>query len=320
MPESGAGTAAPQGHGGSPPVVSVVIPTRDRPALLRRAVASVRAQTLEAWELLVVDDGSDPPARLVLEEILEQDSRVRLLRLEESAGAGAARNRGIDAARCRYVAFLDDDDSWAPEFLDRMTRSFDAGGGADVAYCGLRIRQPDGGETIPRVPDLSGEDDPLSTLVRGNFIDTPTVIARRDALRRVDGFDESLPRLQDWDLWLRLAPQSRFVRVGEPLVLASTTPGGISSSPARMAEACEILARRRPRELKLDRRQQGDFFYTLATFLVLGGARQRSFSYFLRALAHRPWPPRRWAAAAAAMLAPPLYDAVTRRRSAAGKG
>ncbi len=102
------------------PIVSVVIPTYNREELLPAAVESVKAQTLESWELLIVDDHSSDNTRACVERWATADPRVRSLINQRTKGPAGARNTGIDAARGKYVAFLDSDDEWLPHHLQRM--------------------------------------------------------------------------------------------------------------------------------------------------------------------------------------------------------
>lgn len=102
------------------PSVSVIVATRDRPELLRKAIESLQQQTLQDYEVVVADDGSWAPEDV--EAVIPADPRYRLLRLPESAGPGAARNRAIEQARGQLVAILDDDDIAVPERLERQAR------------------------------------------------------------------------------------------------------------------------------------------------------------------------------------------------------
>lgn len=292
----------------------MVIPTRDRHDLTLRAVESVRAQTRADWELFVVDDGSREPIASSLARIGAIDSRVRVIRLDPGRGAAAARNVGLNAGRAEFVGFLDDDDVWESDFLETMIRRL-ATADADIAYCHRRLTTSDGRSTVPALQNAGAPPAPLKILVHGNFIDTSTAVIRRTALERVGGFDPLLPRLQDWDLWLRLGVRSGFTRVDDVLVTASQEAGGISDHPERLVAACERLANSRPLELGLDRKARAAFFYTLATFLMVGGAPESARPYFVRSLIARPWPPNRLAAALAATLAPGLYSGVTRMRT-----
>lgn len=298
------------------PRVSVVVPTRDRPHLLADAVESVRRQSRSDWELIIVDDGS----REVVAPVIEAagDPRVRVLRLDPGRGASEARNRGMRVGTAEFVAFLDDDDRWDRDYLNRMLEALE-GSRADVAYCRRQIIHTGGERLTPAIPDLTGHRDPLRRLLCGPFIDTSTALVRRHALEDVDGFDAALPRLQDWDLWLRLARESKFVSVPAALVISRENPGGISDSPERLISACRRLGDRRPAQLRLGARQRGLFFYTLATLLMVGGAPGAARPFFVRSLKAWPWSPRRLAASVIAEFMPRLYRAVTRLRLTTGR-
>ncbi len=191
------------------PDVTVVIPTRDRPAELARALSAVLGQRDVDLELVVVDDGSAVPAAA------GGDPRVRLVRLERSGGVSAARNRGLAEARGRYVSFLDDDDLWAPERLARMCARGDETG-AGVVVSGT-VKVDDAGRA------LSLEAPPparmLPALLRAyNVLGSPSgVVVRRSVLERTGGFDPAFSVLADWELWLRLAAVARVEVVPELL-------------------------------------------------------------------------------------------------------
>ena len=143
------------------PEVAVVVPTRNRPAGLARALASVHAQTLAPVEVVVVDDGSDPPARV-------EDPRVRVLRHDTPAGSARARNAAIATLTAPQVAFLDDDDVWRPHALATLAAALDrAGPGAVAAGGGFAIRSSDG-RTHDYRPRL-GADPVLDLLARPVF-------------------------------------------------------------------------------------------------------------------------------------------------------
>ena len=100
------------------PLVSVVIPTYNRANKIVKAIKSVQDQTFENWEIIVVDDGSQDKTCEVIEQILNKDQRIRLIRHQKNKGAQAARNIGIKAAKGEWIAFLDSDDQWLPESLE----------------------------------------------------------------------------------------------------------------------------------------------------------------------------------------------------------
>ena len=185
------------------PEVSVVVPTRSRWHLLSTAaLPSALEQEDVELEVIVVDDGSgdETPARLA--EL--DDSRLTVVRHESSRGVSVARNAGIEAARGRWVSFLDDDDLWSPRKLREQIDSaetahavfaYSAGGGLDASRSFLFAVAPPDPTTVTR------------ELLRWNVIwcGCSNVLARADVVRELGGFDEQLVQLADWDLWIRLA-------------------------------------------------------------------------------------------------------------------
>jgi glycosyltransferase involved in cell wall biosynthesis len=187
--------------------ISVLIITRDRHAELRRAIASVLAQTLLPSELVVVDDGSTPPVSLdglAVPETLP----VRLVRNPLASGPARARNIGIAAAQGAWIAFLDDDDEFRPDKIATVAGALErVGEEADVLYHPADIVMVNEGvryTSRPRAPERA-TDMYRELLVRNVVGGTPMVIARRHSLLEHEGFDASLGALEDYELWLRLA-------------------------------------------------------------------------------------------------------------------
>lgn len=194
--------------------VSVVIPTCDRPALLARALASVRAQTRPPAEIIVVDDGSDPTARPRLDA-----GDVRLLANRRARGASGARNWGAAHARGPLLAFLDDDDEWLPEYLATATARI-AAERLDVLCTDLLYRCDEDGSERPGKAAVAALDAP-AFLVRNPGLIGSNLIIRAATYAAVGGFDESLPTSEDMDLGIRLSlqrPRLRYAPLRERLV------------------------------------------------------------------------------------------------------
>jgi glycosyltransferase involved in cell wall biosynthesis len=230
------------------PVVSVVIPAYNRVDTVCAAVQSVLSQSYADLELLVVDDGSSDGTIDQLSEI--DDPRLRLLSNPHNVGVSAARNTGIRNARGAWVAFQDSDDEWMPRKLEKqMARIASLGPDCVGAYCGMTIV---GSPSILRseasseryYPDETlgmREGNILSALLRTSLISTQTLVARRDMLTQIGGFDEALPALVDWDCVLRLARIGPFAFVDEPLVRQYFSENSITRSRKKRAFARERI-------------------------------------------------------------------------------
>jgi len=223
------------------PDVTVVIPTRDRPRTLAVAAVSACGQREVDVEIIVVDDAGEPSTSGILAAI--GDPRVRLIRNEGPPGVAAARNAGIEAARGRWIAFLDDDDAWAPTKLAEQLAASQLAG-ATWAYTGyvavdpaLRVR---GGHP----PASPGEV--VRDLRRHNAVPAggSSVVVRRDALDAAGRFDPSLATSEDWDLWLRLAEVGRLAGVPRPLVALREHGAMASRRIERVLADVEVVAGR----------------------------------------------------------------------------
>jgi glycosyltransferase involved in cell wall biosynthesis len=230
----------------SHPIVSVVIPSYNRAALLPRAIMSVLKQTLSDLECIVVDDGSTDQTAQVVAEF--QDPRLRVVQLLGNSGYGPANNTGIRVARGEFVAFLDSDDEWLPEKLGRQIARLREreNSPATAVYCRCAIRDGLTDRTWfgPRV---IYEGDILERLLEGWHPTTPSLfLVKRRALLEVGSFSESLPCAQDYDLWLRLAAAShRFVAIDEVLVIKHEYGDDqMSDDQTAPVRAGEILNRR----------------------------------------------------------------------------
>lgn len=213
------------------PAVSVVIPTRNRPRQLARAIRSVLAQTASDLEILVVDDASTDDvgaglaplgltplglAPLGLTPFAEP--RLRVLRHDHRRGACAARNTGIAAARGRFVALLDDDDEWLPTKLAAQVERFAAAGEeVGLVYCGVEVVSEATGE-VQRRSLPKGAPPTYAELLRSTGFGASAALVRRECFAAVGGFDEALAGAQDRDMWLRIAKRYRLDYVPDALV------------------------------------------------------------------------------------------------------
>jgi len=233
------------------PLVSVILPTYNRSALLPRSMRSVLRQTERRLELIVVDDASTDETAEVVRAV--DDPRVRYIRQESNAGPGAARNRGIKEARASLVAFQDSDDEWMPDKLEKQLAGLEfAGPTVGVVVCDM-LRVHSSGETsYHRTPDI----------VRGRLLNPKTgfyqsyaagmqsALIRRDLYTSVGGVDAQMRWFEDSELFLRLAGATAFRRVPEALVKYHETGGLITDHNAEIHGRWRTLRRHLPTLLR----------------------------------------------------------------------
>jgi glycosyltransferase involved in cell wall biosynthesis len=216
---------------GARPLVSVVLPTHNRPALLSEAVHSVRAQTLQDWELIVVDDGSQPSVDVGRWPIEPQ--RLRLLRNSTPVGGAASKSLGTMHARGDFIAYLDDDDLFAPTLLARATACFRADPALEVLFIGVRWFGQRAAESIreqaesmqrvvritaPNAPDAevwTFDDSLFEALLQAIPMDFQRVVVRRSALHRIGVYRRDCLMWDcDWALRAALVARCALLRPG----------------------------------------------------------------------------------------------------------
>jgi glycosyltransferase involved in cell wall biosynthesis len=217
-------------------LVSVVVPTRNRPRFLASTLKAILAQRDVQLEVIVVDDASDPWVSV-------REPSVRVVRHERARGTSAARNSGIAVATGDWLAFCDDDDVWAPDKLSAQLAAT-ALVGASWVYAGdisvdQDLRIVGGG------PPLSPQQAMLD-LHRYNAVpgSASSVMVATNLLSRVGGFDTSLVLAADWDMWLRLARWGPPAAVHRPLVAIRQHRGNASRDIGVMLREIQLMGRR----------------------------------------------------------------------------
>lgn len=198
------------------PLVSVIVPTYKRRDLLREALQSVLAQTVSDIEVLVVEDGSDTAADVVR----GMDPRVRYL-WQSNSGVSVARNTGAAQAHADWLAFLDDDDSWVPQKLERQLELARRTEAFDVIHTDYTVLV---NGTLRPGPRLSSRDRvPSGTVARDlfldNFVVTSSVMLKRTVFDRTGGFNPTYAIVQDYELWLRISRGHQIGYLNEPLIV-----------------------------------------------------------------------------------------------------
>ena len=202
------------------PKVSVIIPTHNRSEMLKKAIDSVLSQTFKDFEINIVDDNSHDNTELTVSKY--KDNRINYVFNKGKNGPSVSRNKGIAMASSEYVAFLDDDDEWLPEKLEKQIAILDS---CTKDVCGiysnrLMINKLNG-ETYsenPGVGKLRG--NLLYQLMIKNPIHTSTLVVRRECFEKIGYFDETMQYMEDRDLFIRLSMNWDIEYLDEPLTKA----------------------------------------------------------------------------------------------------
>lgn len=279
-----------------PGLISVVIPTYNRAHLLTCAARSVLAQTYAHLEVLIVDDYSQDNTNRVVDEL--GDSRINYVRHDENRGGSAARNTGIRAARGEYIAFLDSDDVWRHDKLQKqidVLRSADENTGA--VYSAFVV--VDDKQQVRSRFEPQHKGDLLSLLVRRNCIGTTsTVLVRRSCFEKVGTFDENLRSCQDWDMWIRIAKCYRFDYAPETLVMyaANSEPNRISANVSAILDGHDALFKKHTAEMaQMSDSERADLLVYLGKTVALAGAPEQGKSLFKQAIGLDPTSVRAYA-------------------------
>lgn len=236
------------------PEVSVIIPTYNRSQSIERAIRSVQGQTFQSLEIIVIDDGSTDNTEDIVKSVI--DDRIRYIRCETNRGSGAARNEGLKIAQGRHIAFLDSDDEWLPEKLERQvermeTEPDDIG----VCFCGARIfKNGNSDETVEYVPEKAWEHDTFRKFVMGRikFL-TPTVLIRKACLEKTGLMVPEMRRNQDGEFLLRLLSSFGLIVIPECNVVVHLT----DSKKRRHYDSVKAALPYRLKHSKLIRRKLG---------------------------------------------------------------
>ena len=236
--------------------ISVVLPTRDRDAWLPRTLLSALSQRDVTTQVIVVDDGSSSRVADRLTE--EARNQVTVIRNERSLGMAAARNLGVQAAAAEWIAFLDDDDLWAPTKLTRLWE-LAMSSGAALAFSGGVSIDAKGAVIDSFEPALDGPDLHRA-LLAANVIPfaCSNIVARTELVRSIGGFDERLVHLADWDLLIRLSEVARGVATEDRLIAYTLHPENMHLAENMLGEDLRLFNEKHERkrsefDVKFDR-------------------------------------------------------------------
>lgn len=225
------------------PQVTIVMPARNAAGTIDAAIASVIAQTVADWELIVIDDGSTDDTAARIAAHAANDPRIRPLS-GPGKGAAEARNLCIAAGRGQWLAFLDADDWWEPDFLGTLIAALDGQPAGAIAYCGYRRVMPDG-SMGPATVDPRVARAPFAAFALPCPVTIHTLLLDLQQVRAAGGFDTSLVTCEDWDLWQRLSRAGApWVMVDRPLAYYRASAGSLTRASHRMMQDGRVVLAR----------------------------------------------------------------------------
>lgn len=195
------------------PLVSVIVPTFNRPMMLKNAIQSILNQTFQDFEVIVVNDAGED-VRSVVENL--NDKRIRYVSHSWNKGLAATRNTGLRNSKGKYIAYLDDDDVFLPNHLETLVRFLDSNPEFEIAYTdAFRLHQSmvNGNYVTVREDIPYSQDFDSVEILFGNYIPVLCILHHKTILDEIGLFDETLTTHEDWDLWIRMSRKYRFYHI-----------------------------------------------------------------------------------------------------------
>ena len=276
------------------PLVSVILPVYNGAQTISATLKSVFQQSIQDFELIIVDDGSTDQTLEVISTV--DDPRLKVFSYP-NAGVATTRNRGVAHASGKYVSFVDADDLWTPDKLALQLKALESTPDAAVAYSWTDYIDQEG-RFIAEAQRVAFSGDVYAELLRRDFLESASnATIRRQAFLACGGFDPSLSGAADWDLFLRLAKRYAFVAVPHPGVLYRLLSSSMSANLAMQEEECLTVLDRAykqaPPHLQSLKQQSLGQLYQYLSFKAMHGPLHRpkgasALHYLYQSLAHSP--------------------------------
>lgn len=270
------------------PTVSVIIPTYDRANLIDKAIKSVLNQTYKDLEIIVVDDGSTDNTEETVKNFT--DFKIHYICHKHNRWASAARNTGIKASRGEYIAFLDSDDEWLPEKLDKQMKTFiGESSEVGVAYTGdYYVDEKDKG--IKKVHIPRKERYIYGELLAGDYVGTPSaLLAKKECFTKVGLFDEDLPACEDYDMWFRIAKYYKFRYVKDLLVVCLIHNNQMTANSEIMIEGIKRIQTKYSKEFRKRPYSYSTRYFYLGNKFCHLRKRREGQKYFVKAILIYPF-------------------------------
>ena len=289
------------------PIVSVIIPTYNRASMLKYAIQSVLNQSYPHYEIIIVDDGSTDNTPSTVR--LFKDERISFIKHEVVRGASAARNTALQICRGKYIAFIDDDDQWKPDKLKKQITAFQkASPEVGVVYTAFWKIKNNRQTYMPSSEIIKKQGNIQNTLLQENIVGTPAALVQKECFKKAGLFDERLPRLQDWELFIRFSKYYHFKFIDEPLLTAYCQKDGISNNQTALIKAMELILEKHFEEFQKNKKNLTQYYINISNLSAENREMNKSRAYLIKALKMCPSNIKFSLAALLTFLGPDFYN------------
>jgi len=277
------------------PVISVIMPAFNAGKTLAASIQSVQGQTLQDWELIVIDDGSRDDTAAIAKEFEKEDARIILLQLSKNAGLPNARNQGCRKSAGEFIAFLDSDDLWHADKLKQQLAFHRAHPDVGISHTAFEEFNESGPlkrrfkQFVDKRSDKAGYLFP--ELCYRNSVGVLTVMIKKELFFAAGLFDASLYTFEDHDLWIRVAKLgAKFGYLDATLAYYRISPGGISKQPGKYKKAYKRFIQKLLAQYALDKTLLWRFYYRyFGTIYFHKGNFYLARLYFKKSIQLRPF-------------------------------
>lgn len=268
------------------PKVSIILPTYNRANLVGKSVESVLNQTYNDFELIIVDDGSTDNTKEVLKSF--EDSRIQYIIHNRNKGAASAMNTGIKASKGHFLSIQNSDDIWLPEKIEKELKSFEnSDSGVGVVYSGLYQVKKNKKIYLPASGVKKKEGFVHDELLNGNFVNGLSLI-KKICFEKAGLYDENLPGLEDWELYIRISKYYTFKFVDKPLIVTKLSQDSLSVKPSVFINSTKMIIEKHYKEFNEHKTALAMNYGFLGSWSFLDGELEEGRSYFIKAIKLEP--------------------------------
>ncbi|MEM5782486.1 MAG: glycosyltransferase [Candidatus Aenigmatarchaeota archaeon] len=272
------------------PIVSVIIPTFNRKNLISRAVRSVLNQTYKNFELIIIDDGSIDNTQEVIIRFQKNEPRIKYF-YQENKGWPSALNKGLSIATGQYIAFLDSDDEWFDNKLEKQIEVFNKFPNVGLVSCwAYKICDEKNKKIYKTYNRILNKKKWCLFWKKGGIISLSTVIVKMKAINTIGKFDENLKSCADLDFYMRLIKNYDFYFVPEPLINYYETQESLSRKEfwVKWVDELEYILRKHELALNKCKKSKSNIYKTLGTCYLIKGNNSKGRLYLLKSIFNNP--------------------------------